>query len=117
MGWKAKQAADTQGVSAACLILLCSLLARWLRELVFVGAFAFDFVEDDFAQTQMVGGHFHVFIFFDVFEGFFEREHHRGNDAGFVVGSGGSHVGELLRFGGVMVVAILNAIRCLKAPK
>lgn len=49
----------------------------------------------------MVGGYFHILVFLDVFKRFFKAEYNRGNDAGFVIGAGSTHVGELLRFGDV----------------
>lgn len=46
-----------------------------------VCAFAFDLIKNDFAQAQMVRCHFHIFIFFDIFQGFFKREYYRRNNA------------------------------------
>lgn len=60
------------------------------------GAFAVEFVEDYFAEADVVGGYLYVFVFFYVFEGFFEGEDYGGDDAGFVVGAACAHVGELL---------------------
>ena len=47
----------------------------------------------------MVGGDFHVFVLLDVFKGFFEAEHHRGHDFGFIVSSRSAHIGQFFRFG------------------
>ena len=49
-----------------------------------IGAFAFDFVEDDFAQADVVGCYLYILVFLDVFEGFFEAEYY-GRDEFYLV--------------------------------
>src|SRR5690554_1352832 len=56
-------------------------------------AFAFVFLQEDFAQTDGFWGDLHVFVALDVFEGFFQTEGDGGNDAHLVVGTGGAHIG------------------------
>src|SRR5690554_2803393 len=64
-------------------------------------AFAFVFLQEDFAQTDGFWGDLHVFVALDVFEGFFQTEGDGGNDAHLVVGAGGTHVGQFLTLGNV----------------
>ena len=59
-----------------CIVMLLSHL---------IGAFAFDFVEDDFAQTYVVGGYLNILVFLDVFEGLFEAEYYGRNEFYLVV--------------------------------
>src|SRR5690554_1933335 len=56
-------------------------------------AFAFVFLQEDFAQTDGFWGDLHVFVALDVFESFFQTEGDGGNDAHLVVGTGGAHIG------------------------
>lgn len=65
-------------------------------EVLFVGALAFNFVKDDFAYADMIGCHLHIFVTFNIFQGFLKAEYHRGYDTRFVIGSGSSHIGEFL---------------------
>ena len=64
----------------------------------FVGTFALYLVEYYFAQTQVMWCHLDIFIFFYIFESFFKAENYRRYYAGFVVGTGCSHVGQFLGF-------------------
>ena len=56
-------------------------------ELLLVGAFSLEFVENYLAQTQVVRGNFNVLVALDVFESFLEAEHHRWHNLGFFVGA------------------------------
>ena len=58
-----------------------------------VGTLAGKMVENHLAHAHRFRRHFHVFVFLDVFQGFFEREDDRRNDAGLVVGTRSTHVG------------------------
>ena len=42
------------------------------NELVLVGTFTFRFVQNDFTHTHALRSYFHVFIFLDVFQCFFQ---------------------------------------------
>ncbi len=64
--------------------------------LVFVGAFALCFIENDFAETQMIWRYLDIFVLLDVFESLFEAEYDGRDNPCLVIGSGSTHVGQLL---------------------
>ena len=51
---------------------------------VAVGAFAFRVVKDNLAHAHALGRYFHVFVFTDIFQGFFQREDGGRHDAGLL---------------------------------
>ena len=53
-------------------------------------------VEDDFAHTHGLGSDFDKLVLLDVFEALFQRHDGLGDDAGFLVGTRGTDIGELL---------------------
>ena len=55
------------------------------RDASAVGAFALQLVQNDLAHTHALRCHLHVFVFLDVLQRLFEREHHGRDDAGLVV--------------------------------
>ncbi len=64
-------------------------------------AAALIFVEDFFAEAQVLGGGFDVFVGADVFQGAFEGEFERRGELDALAIAGGAHVGEALGFAGV----------------
>ena len=72
------------------------------RLLVFRAALGFaalGFGKDDLAQPQMMGSYLDVFIFLDIFQGFFKGKFHGRGYLGLVVRSGCAHVGQFLFLG------------------
>ena len=53
-------------------------------------------VEDDLAHTHGLGSDFDKLVLLDVFEALFQRHDGLGDDAGFLVGTRGADIGELL---------------------
>ena len=64
-------------------------------------ALAVEMVEVDLAESDVMRGHFDIFVFLDIFERLFEREDDGGHYPGFVVGTARTHIGEFLRLGHV----------------
>ena len=66
-----------------------------------VGTITFDFVEYDFAQTDVIRSALYVLVLLDVFESFFEREYDRRDDPRFSISTARTHIGEFLRLGDI----------------
>ena len=58
-------------------------------------------VENNLTHAHTFGRYFHVLVFANIFQGFLQREDGGRNDTGLLIGAGGTHVGELLRFGDI----------------
>lgn len=59
---------------------------------VTVGTFTLQVVKNDFADAHALGGHLHVFVGFDIFKCFFQRELDRRNDVSLLVGTARAYI-------------------------
>ena len=62
-------------------------------------AFAFVFVQINFSKTHILRGYLHIFVFLDVFEGFFEGKLDRRSEFHLLIRAGSTYVGEFFGFG------------------
>ena len=77
---------------------LCTIYFPFFR-LRFLAAFAFGFVQNDFAQAQVMRCYFDVFVFLDILQRLFQTEYYGGDDTCLVVSARSPHVGQFLGFG------------------
>ena len=58
----------------------------------------------------MMRSHLHIFVFFYIFESFFQTEYNRWNDTSLIVCTRSSHIRQLLRFGNIHHYIVILSI-------